>query len=62
MKKIFLFVFLAVFCIIFWNVVRFINLTVTGDTGSEFSLFTDVCLPAVIGWTVGCVTTFRRRG
>jgi hypothetical protein len=61
MKKIFLFVFLAVFCVLFWNAVRLIHQSATGDAGSGFSLFSDVCLPAVIGLTVGSVTTLRQK-
>ena len=61
MKKIFLFIFLAIFCVIFWNATRFIYTTATsGELG--FSFFSDVCLPAVIGVTVGFVTTLRQKG
>ena len=62
MKKFLPFIFLAVFCVIFWNVVRFIYLTATGNAVFGISLFSDVCLPAVIGVTVGFITNLRQRG
>ena len=66
MKKIFLFVFLAVFCVIFWNVVRYIHAATTADVmfgalSYSVSLFKDVCLPALIGVMVGFFTTLRSR-
>ena len=66
MKKIFLFVFLAVFCVIFWNVVRYIHAAATADQmfgGIVYgiSFLKDVCLPAVIGVTVGFLTSLRSR-
>ena len=61
MNKYLPFVFLAVFCVIFWNILRFIYLTATGGAGFGISVFNDVCLPAVIGVTVGIITSLRKR-
>ncbi|MBQ1442002.1 MAG: hypothetical protein IIZ08_08830 [Clostridia bacterium] len=62
MKNIITYLCLAIFCILFWNALRFIHLTITADTSSSFSVFNDVCLPAVIGVTVGLITNLKQKG
>ncbi len=62
MRKIILFAVLAIFCVAFWNALHFIyTVWISGDAYS-FSLFKDVCLPAVIGVTVGMLTNARQGG
>lgn len=66
MKKIFLILFLALFFVIFWNVARYIYAVVNvdpffGDINYGISVFRDVLLPAVLGATVGFLTTLRGR-
>lgn len=61
MKKIYPFVLFAVFCVIFWNLLDFVyTVWITGGA-YRFSVFNDVCLPAVIGLTVGMFTNLRKK-
>ena len=60
-SKILPLLFLALFCVVFWNVLHFIYTVGFSGGAYTFSVFDDVCLPAVIGMTVGVITSLRRR-
>ena len=51
---------LALFCVVFWNALDFIHASVVSGGTYSFSAFNDLCLPAVIGVTVGYITAVRR--
>ena len=51
---------LVLFCVIFWNAMDYIYTSLITQKGYSFSLFSDVCLPAVIGVTVGFITILRK--
>ena len=50
---------LALFCVIFWNALDFLYSALIKHGGYSFSVFNDICLPAVIGVTVGMITNLR---
>ena len=51
---------LAVFCVIFWNLIDFVYTVLIKGGAYRFSAFNDICLPLVIGMTVGYITVLRR--
>ncbi|MBQ9903144.1 MAG: hypothetical protein IJM51_12305 [Clostridia bacterium] len=52
---------LAVFCVVFWNLLDFIYTVLINGGSYSFSVFSDICLPVVIGMTVGYITALRRK-
>lgn len=51
---------LALFCVVFWNLLDFIYTVLIRGGAYSFSAFNDICLPVVIGVTVGYITVLRR--
>ena len=50
---------LALFCVVFWNILDFVYAVLISGGAYSFSFFNDVCLPAVIGLTVGMITNLK---
>lgn len=51
---------LVLFCVIFWNTIDLVYTFLIAHRDYSFSVFNDICLPIVIGMTVGCITNLRK--
>ena len=51
---------LALFCVVFWNLTDFIYTVLIKGGAYSFSVINDICLPIVIGMTVGYITVARK--